>query len=231
MSYIDGLLDGQGYVRTTHTGGDDATVVNAARVSFDRAIAGPLEDKDIRLLHYLASHGHTSPFRHVTLGLEIKAPLMVARQWWKHVVGAPFVDTPWNESSRRYVTEEPEVYLPNVLLGQAADKKQGSGDPVPEQRRLLGMLADHQEAGIDLYNHLLKHGVAVEQARLALPAYGLYVKWRWVPTLQAAHHFVALRDHADAQSEIVPYARAVSTLASMQFPHSWQALTEAGSAS
>lgn len=216
------VLD-RGYVRTTHQGGTDLEVVNAARVSFDREV-DDLEVGDYKLLRYLAEHGHTSPFRHVSLGLEIYAPLMVARQWWKHVVGAPFVDTPWNESSRRYVTEDPEVYFPEFLKAAPETKKQGAGGEHPKSAILRELLREHQLAGVSLYEYLVEQGVAVEQARLALPAYGLYVRWRWVPSLQALAHFVALRDHGDAQGEIQQYARAVETLAAEAFPASWTAL-------
>ena len=151
-SSVKGLLDGKGYVRLTHTGGDDLTIVNAARVSFDRE-SRELSEADQRLLRYLAKHGHTSPFRHATIGFEIYAPLMVARQWWKHVVGAPFVDTPWNESSRRYVTEEPEFYVPDTFKAAPEDKKQGSGEPLEhmDNLKMRARLLFAQERGLEHY--------------------------------------------------------------------------------
>ncbi len=91
--------------------GNDLTAVNAARVSYNKE-SSEMTDKDQKLIDYLVDHGHTSPFRHAIVQLEVYAPLMVARQWWKHVIGSshqegsqdPF--TAWNESSRRYITEE-----------------------------------------------------------------------------------------------------------------------------
>lgn len=221
MSRID-VLD-KGYVRVTHVGGDDLAVVNAARVSFDRE-STEFGDSDKRLLKYLAQHGHTSPFRHVSIGLEIYAPLMVARQWWKHVVGAPFVDTPWNESSRRYVTETPEFYIPEDFKSAPESAKQGAGGRLPGSELWKDALWQHQRASERLYEDAIEAGMAVEQARLFLPAYGLYVRWRWVPTLQAAEHFVKLRDHGDAQGEIQQYSKAVNALCASFFPQSWEAL-------
>lgn len=225
------VLD-KGYLRVTHLGGDDLTVVNAARVSYDNesewwnehTTADVLADRDTSLLRYLATHGHTSPFRHATIGLEVYAPLMVARQWWKHVVGAPFVDTPWNESSRRYTTEQPEMYLPEVIFEKPAKSKQGSGGPHPNSESWRLSLDRWQKDGVAIYEDAVASGVAVEQARLFLAAYGLYVRWRWVPSLQAAHHFVELRDHEGAQSEITEYAKALDIIMLQHFPEAWGAL-------
>lgn len=221
MKKID-VLD-KGYIRLTHQGGTDREVVNAARVSFDREV-DELTDADKRLLRYLATHNHTSPFRHVNLGLEIYAPLMVARQWWKHVVGAPWVDTPWNESSRRYITENVELYLPDTLKAAPENRKQGAGGKHDQSAAWREILRQHQLQSVHLYNAMVEDGVAVEQARLALPAYGLYVRWRWVPTLQAAHHFYQLRNHGDAQGEIQQYAVALGQIAKECYPDAWGAL-------
>ena len=112
--------------------GTDLTVVNAARVSFNKESAYKLnemgehlEDKDARLLKYLADHDHFTPFTHVTVTMREKVPLFVARQRFKHTIGFSY-----NEVSRRYVDEDPEFYKPDKWRGKAADKKQGSSDVV-----------------------------------------------------------------------------------------------------
>ena len=113
--------------------GTDLSVVNAARVSFGKksswakftaghADQGVLQDKDRKLIHYLAEHKHLSPFGHCFASFHVKAPLFVARQLVKH----KFLR--WNEISRRYVDSEPEFYLPENWRAKANDKKQGSGD-------------------------------------------------------------------------------------------------------
>src|SRR5690625_3254458 len=102
-----------GYVRLRDVMGDDRTVANAARVSFDKRTE-ELDEKDERLIAFLAREGHDSPFRHASLQFEVYAPLMIARQWWKYVVGSDHVMDAWNESSRRYITENEEFYVPNA---------------------------------------------------------------------------------------------------------------------
>lgn len=110
MSFVK-VLD-EGYVRLVDHMGSDLTVVNAARVSYAKE-SSQLSERDIKLIKFLAGEGHTSPFRHAIAQFEVYAPLMVARQWWKYVVGSAHYEgtgdslDAWNESSRRYITEEP----------------------------------------------------------------------------------------------------------------------------
>ena len=219
------VLD-NGYVRLVDHFGTDLTVVNAARVSFEKE-SKELTDKDIRLIHYLAKHNHLSPFRHCYAQFEIRAPLMVARQWWRHVVGTATVEegTAWNEASRRYVTEEPEFYIPKVWRSAPEHRKQGSGEPLDEITcdRAWARVYYAMEYAMSVYRWLLDHGVAPEQARLVLPAYAMYVRWRWTASLNALIHFLKLREGDDAQSEIRDYARAVHRLIWPLWPHSLRA--------
>ncbi len=108
------VLD-NGYVRLVDVLGNDLSVVNAARVSYDKEVEefGP---KDEKLIKFLIREGHTSPFRHAALTFEVYAPLFVARQWWKYAVASTHVDEQngWNESSRRYITEAEEFYVPSA---------------------------------------------------------------------------------------------------------------------
>src|SRR5690606_1058278 len=112
------VLD-KGYVILHDVMGDDLTVVNSARVSYDKK-SEELTERDRRLIAFLAREDHTSPFRHASLQFEVYAPLMVARQHWKYVAGSSFQEatgdnmTAWNESSRRYITEEPTFYIPKA---------------------------------------------------------------------------------------------------------------------
>ena len=106
------VLD-KGYVRLVDQLGNDLSIVNAARVSYDKE-SNEFQDKDVSLIKFLLREGHTSPFRHAALTFEAYAPLMVARQWWKYAVASTHVDDQngWNESSRRYITEDEEFYIP-----------------------------------------------------------------------------------------------------------------------
>lgn len=222
------VLD-KGYVILHEVMGNDLTVVNAARVSYDKR-SNELDEKDKRLIRYLAKHDHTSPFRHATLQFEIYAPLMVARQWWKYVVGSDHVMDAWNESSRRYVTEDPVFYIPDEWRSAPENSKQGSGDPLSTDagRLLTHKLLRHVEDGEALYHMAMNLGVAVEQARLFLPAYGMYVRWYWTSSLQAVAHFINQRIESDAQKEIQEYAKVVKELALEKFPVSLGELLNKG---
>jgi len=220
------VLD-KGYVRLVDYMGDDTTVVNAARVSYDKQ-TDELRDKDKYLIKFLAREGHTSPFRHATLQFEVYAPLMVARQWWKYVVGSDHTMDAWNESSRRYVTEKPEFYIPSEWRSAPENSKQGSGEPVSHtlQESAQEALEDVIKQGINNYNYLINNGVCAEQARLFLPAYGMYVRWYWTASLQSVAHFITQRLGYDAQKEIQEYAKAIYELAKEKFPVSLRELIE-----
>lgn len=225
MNMID-VLD-KGYVRLVDTLGTDLTVANAARVSYAKE-SKSLTDKDMRLIKFLAREDHTSPFRHAVLQFEVYAPLMVARQWWKYIIGSGHQEAiadplnAWNESSRRYITEEEEFYIPKKDEWRSIpeNSKQGSG-PVIEWElgeEYTKKLMDYADQGLKLYNEAMEDNICAEQARLFLPAYGLYVRWYWTASLQSVAHFIEQRIASDAQKEIQEYAKAVLDLAKEAFP-------------
>jgi thymidylate synthase (FAD) len=225
MNKID-VLD-SGYVRLVDVMGSDLTVANSARVSYDKE-SQELTDKDVRLIKFLARESHTSPFRHAMLQFEVYSPLMVARQHWKYVAGSSFQEasgdnmTAWNESSRRYITEEPMFYVPKADEWRSApeNSKQGSGEPITFDYgcTLRGDLMRYIDAGIQAYENAMKEGVCAEQARLFLPAYGMYVRYYWTASLQSVAHFLNQRLAHDSQVEIQAYAKAVLELAKPHFP-------------
>ncbi|MFB5588493.1 FAD-dependent thymidylate synthase [Bacillus cereus] len=220
MERFINVLD-KGYVRLVGTMGCDLSVVNSARVSYDKE-STELTDKDIRLIKFLAREGHTSPFRHATLQFEIYAPLMVARQHWKYIVGSDHTMDAWNESSRRYVTEEPAFYIPVGYEWRTSpeNSKQGSGGSVTTElgNKATERLVMHIDRSIAEYEEAMKHGICAEQARLFLPAYGMYVRYYWTASLQSVVHFLNQRLAHDAQVEIQSYAKAVLELTKEQFP-------------
>ncbi|MDR9856501.1 FAD-dependent thymidylate synthase [Paenibacillus sp. VCA1] len=231
MSMIE-VLD-KGYVRLVNHMGSDLTVVNAARVSYAKE-SKELSDKDIRLIKFLAREGHTSPFRHVILQFEIFAPLMVARQWWKYVIGSAHAEgtgdslEAWNESSRRYITEEPTFYIPGEQQWRSKpeNSKQGSGAVLGNEagQKLTKELIDYIELGVQKYEAALQDGVCAEQARLFLPSYGMYVRWYWTASLQSVCHFLNQRLEHDAQKEIQDYAKAILELSKPLYPVSVEEL-------
>src|SRR5699024_7083101 len=152
-----------------------------------------LTNNDERLINFLLREGHTSPFRHAMMQFEVYAPLLIARQWWKHCVGSDHTMDAWNESSRRYVTEREEFYIPqsNEWRSIPENSKQGSGEVIDSEMGKLWTdeLIEHVERSEEMYNDAMLDGIAPEQARLFLPAYGMYVRWYWTASLQSVLHF------------------------------------------
>ena len=220
-----------GYVRLLDVMGDDLSIVNNARASYDRQ-STELDDKDKRLISFLAREQHLAPFRHPRLQFEVYAPLVIARQWWRYAIDSAHIEdgTPWSESSRRYITEKTEFYLPlaDEWRSKPANSKQGSGEPLPRESGIkwTQMLEQTYKDGEAAYEEALAAGIAPEQARLFLPAYGLMVRWRYTASLQAVSHMLNQRLANDSQYEFQQYARAVLELAKPHFPLSIEALTK-----
>lgn len=225
------VLD-KGYVGLVNVMGTDIDVANAARVSYDKTSSlnddGSMSTKDSRLINFLWKEGHTSPFRHCVMSFEVYSPLMVARQHWKYAVASTFVDDQngWNESSRRYITEEPSFYVPSSFRAAPENSKQGSGDDFNQLTNAFWQdtLKDYIEYSENLYKSALAAGVCAEQARLFLPAYGMYVRYRWTVSLHGVLNFLAQRLEHDAQKEIQEYAVAVRDYVKEQYPHTYKAV-------
>lgn len=229
------VLDDKGYAIIHDVMGTDLTVANAARVSYAKK-SETLSDADRRLIDFLARESHTSPFRHCIAQFEFNAPLMVARQHFKYVVGSAIQEgtgdslDAWNESSRRYVTEEPSFYVPQPWEWRSApeNSKQGSGDIVDDLTgdQTTDVLMKHVEESVRLYERAMELGICAEQARLFLPAYGMYVKYYWTASLQSVCHFLNQRLAHDSQVEIQAYAKAVLELIKPLFPVSVEKLVQ-----
>lgn len=216
------VLD-HGYIKLVNNMGSDLDVVNAARVSFLKEV-NELSDKDSKLISFLVKEKHDACFRHCTMTFEVYAPLMVARQWYKHNVGSTHLDDSmgWNESSRRYITEKEEFYIPDAHSWRSTpeNRKQGSGEALSTDvgAKYLQRLRASVERGMRDYEAALADGVAPEQARLLLPAYGMYVRWRWTVSLNGVLHFLSLRMDPHAQWEIQQYARVINTMVHQYYP-------------
>ena len=218
--YKVNVLD-KGYVRMKPgwvMGYGDIEIANDARVSFNKEVE-KLTDKDIRLIKFLAKHKHTSCFRGTACKIEMYAPLLTARQLWKYIIGAQHNEpklqdsfTNWNESSRRYITENVEFYLPqkNEWRSIPENMKQGSGDilDLALGEKVTERLRQRQQQSKDDYEWAMEQGVCAEQARLFLLSYGLYIRWRWTMSLQTLCHFISQRVKSDTQGETREYAVA-----------------------
>lgn len=218
------VLDDKGYVRLVDVMGDDDTVTNAARVSFDKEADKYTDEQNGRLIGFLARLGHDSPFRHAVLQYEVYAPMMITRQWEKYLIGSNNSEFgARNESSRRYITENEEFYIPEAdewRSKPSANIKQGSGDPIDSGTgdEYTYRLEQYIRLGESFYKDAINDGIAPEQARLFLPAYGMYVRFRWTATLQTVAHLIKQRTADDAQHEFRLYAEAVKELAIKKFP-------------
>ena len=224
------VLD-HGYVRLVNSMGTELDIANSARVSYDKEII-TLEEKDKKLIKYLIKHYHDSTLRHNVMTFEVYAPLMVARQWWKHHVGSTHVEEQngWNESSRRYITEEPVFYVPewDQWREKPENNKQGSGGAVDKETGVIAstLIQKHVDKSLVLYYEAMNRGVAPEQARMFLPAYAMYVRWRWTASLNSVLNFLSLRQGKTAQDEITLYANAVATFVEGQYPTVMEAWNE-----
>lgn len=203
--------------------GSDLSVVNAARVSFEKTSQfqedGSLSTADIKLINYLVRHNHWSPLAHTALQIRIKAPIFVARQLVKHQIGLV-----WNEVSRRYVDSEPEFYFPEFWRGKPLNAKQGSDGVVGDSDSVVAELVRaYTEECLQTYNALLEQGVAPEQARMVLPL-NAHTEWIWSGTLVAFARICKLRLDPHAQSETSDVARLISPICAEHFPVSWAAL-------
>ena len=204
--------------------GNDLSVANAARVSFDKKHE-KLTEGDKKLIRYLAKHGHWTPFAHTALSFRIDAPIFVARQLVKHQIGLS-----WNEISRRYVDYEPDYWMPDHWRGRPVDKKQGSSeefvDWLDRDIRTGSAVIASCEHAIETYNKMIEAGVAPEQARVVLPQ-NTYTSWIWTGSLYAFARVCNLRCQPDAQEESRDVCWKINNLSSELFPVSWEALRNA----
>ena len=204
--------------------GSDLSVVNAARVSFDKQHSF-IEKGDKKLIEYLAKHNHWSPFAHTSLQFKIKAPVFVARQLGKHQVGLV-----WNEISRRYVDYQPEFYYPDQWRGKPNNKKQGSSEEIIDINPNTGngpSMVDEYAQAIKrttwAYDALLRKGVSPEMARMVLPQ-SMFTEWYWTGSLYAFSRVCILRLAEDAQEETRRVAEQIANHCLTKFPISWKML-------
>lgn len=198
--------------------GDDLSVVNAARVSFAKEVKH-ISDKDEGLIRYLAKHDHWTPFSQVTYQVRIKAPIFVARQWFKHMIGITR-----NETSRRYVSSTPEFWSPYKWRLAADNKKQGSSDKFYENLDVSFAFQDLIRHCEDLYKNMINKNICPEQARACLPQ-AMMTEWIETGSIAAAARIYKLRIDEDAQKEIQDLARYFSDEVSNIAPISWKYLT------
>jgi len=198
--------------------GSDLTAVNAARVSFAKK-KDVMDEKDQKLIRYLASHKHWTPFGHIMLQFRITAPIFVARQWYRHTVGFAR-----NEESRRYIRNEPSVFHPtNWRSKPEGSIKQGSGTVHEASAAWKAEYNVYVDSSLDMYNRMIEDGVAPEQARMVLPQ-GTETSWVETASLYAYARLCNERMQSDAQVEIRDLAEKVYNQCKDVAPVSWKEL-------
>ena len=201
------VLD-HGFIRVVDYMGDDAAIVQAARVSYGAGTKHVQNDEG--LIRYLMRHWHSTPFEMCEVKLHVKLPVFVARQWIRHRTANV------NEYSARYSILDREFYIPepSQLAAQSAVNNQGRGEVLQgeEAARVLDMLKSDANTAYDHYEAMLsqdgQQGLARELARMNLPA-NIYTQWYWKVDLHNLFHFLRLRADPHAQYEIRVYAEAI----------------------
>ncbi|GMG83408.1 FAD-dependent thymidylate synthase [Paralimibaculum aggregatum] len=217
------VLD-HGLVRVVDYMGDDAAVVQAARVSYGAGTRTVRDDAG--LIRYLMRHWHSTPFEMCEIKLHVKLPLFVARQWIRHRTASV------NEISARYSVLDREFYIPapEALAAQSATNRQGRGAVLEgdDAALVLALLKDGAARAYGDYEAMLDEegpGLARELARMALPA-NIYTQWYWKTNLHNLMHFLRLRGDAHAQWEIRAYAEAIGEVVRDWVPLTWAAFED-----
>ena len=211
------VLD-QGFIRVVDYMGDDAAVVQAARVSYGKGTKQISNDRG--LISYLMRHRHTTPFEMCEIKLHVKLPIFVARQWIRHRTASV------NEYSARYSVLDDGSYRPELgkLAAQAVQNRQGRGEQLDEgvARSVQERLDASAAAAEATYRWLLgdgpgEPGLSRELARMVLPL-SAYTQWYWKIDLHNLMHFIALRADAHAQYEIRAYADVLGEIVEKWVP-------------
>jgi thymidylate synthase (FAD) len=207
------VLD-HGFVRLDEAMADDLSVVNGARVSFARR-KEEMDESDEGLVRFLMRDRHGTPFEHNSFRFHIRAPIFVAREWFRHRVGS------FNEFSMRYAKATDDFYVPDADDVRTQVGKPGaySFDPVsPEVAETTREeLQAVYEAAFAAYEKLVELGVARELARCALPV-GAYTEFYWTVNARALMNFLSLRAAETAQREIRRYAEACEVFFAEKMP-------------
>jgi thymidylate synthase (FAD) len=215
------VLD-HGFVRLDEAMADDLSVVNGARVSFARHKT-EMDDSDAGLIRFLMRERHGTPFEHNSFRFHIRAPIFVAREWFRHRVGS------FNEFSMRYAKATDDFYVPAPEDVRTQVGKPGaySFEPVSDEvaETTREELAQVYEAAYAAYERLVELGVARELARVALPV-GAYTEFYWTVNARALMNFLSLRNAEMAQREIRRYAEACETFFAERMPITYDAFVK-----
>jgi len=196
--------------------GSDATIVNAARVSFLKDNRTEISERDKQLIKFLAEHKHTSPFEHAVITFRLTVPLFIRSQIMRHRTFS------YNEVSRRYTSEKVQVWAPDEWRGQHPKDLQCSSGVITDAT-IDEMYQNSVAVSFRVYQSMLERGVAREMARAVLPQ-GVYTTFYMTGNLHNWAHFLRLRLDSHAQEEVRVLARAVRDELAELYPQSINAL-------
>ena len=203
--------------------GSDVSAIRAARVSTGKDLGSKEFDveKDGRLLSFLLRNGHWSPFEHSQVTFRVKAPIFIARQWMRHRSWV------FNELSGRYAELPLEFWVPRVWYKQDPDRKQCAGEAFSheEGQEFTARYEFDMQGYAYTYRKMLEKGVAREQARAVLPV-STYTHFYATASLRSILHFLEIRLHPDAQTEMMDFAAKVQDIVHELFPHTLDAWFE-----
>ena len=203
---------------------DDLSVVNAARVSFARR-KEEMDDSDAGLIRFLLRERHGTPFEHNSFRFHVRAPLFVAREWFRHRVGS------FNEFSMRYARATEDFYVPEPEDVRTQVGKPGAYSFEPVEPELAEATREElrtvYEHAYTTYERLVEAGVARELARLVMPV-AAYTEFYWTINARSLMNFVSLRAAETAQREIRRYAEACERFLEARMPVTYAAFVAAG---
>lgn len=213
------VLD-RGFLALVDFCGGDEMVVRAARISHGKELKG--SEQDQRLISYMMRHRHGTPFEHSLFIFHVKAPIFVARQWFRHRIGS------FNEISGRYVDYPEEFYVPIKMRAPDPKNKQGSVEAeFQNEKELLKTYEDSISQSYQAYRKLVESGVAKEIARAVLPL-ALYTQFYWSVNPRSLMNFISLRVSDEAQFEIRQYAERITFFMKDKMPWTFRAFLEFG---
>ena len=217
------VLD-HGFVRLDESMASDLSVVNAARVSFARR-KEEMDDSDQGLIRFLLRERHGTPFEHNAFRFHVRAPIFIAREWFRHRVGS------FNEFSMRYAKATDDFYVPEAEDVRTQVGKPGAYSFEPVDAELAEAAREELRAVYDAayaaYERLVEQGVARELARAVMPV-GSYTEFYWTVNARSLMNFVSLRAAETAQREIRRYADACEHFLAEEMPVTYQAFVDAG---
>lgn len=227
MTTHDPLGDGISALHLVDGMGDERRLASEIRISTGRDHLEATPEQDTKLLRSLMWRKEWGPFMLCQMKLYAVLPLPISNQWkrhwtWAYLADDDPLDAAYNELSRRYSSQDVQIYTPAVWYSQHPTDRQQAGQPIEGQQWAAEHYQDAVGAALAAYEALLALSVSREQARMVLPQ-GVYTRMYMSASLRSALHFIGLRADSKAETEIQAYARALQQIVAARWPLIWAA--------